>query len=248
MIEDDLDPNRRDHAVALVRSVASAVPAVGGGIAEAISAMVRDQRVDRVVAYVRELTMRLDQLDRQINGDNSLTVDLLEDTVIQSARALSQQRNQYLASVMADSADVSPEQYEFNKKLLQILAELTDRDIDILKAHTDFTELHRLKQGWPWSEPMAIAERKSLEPDEKFERESRRASFDVHVATLERFGLLVAEREQPSESGRIVEHGGPMVADVAHLDRDTGLPKIKSYKVTTLGRLLLTRILGTYFD
>ena len=247
MTKDGLESTRRDHALSALRGVVSAIPIAGGSIAEAISAVVKEQRIDRVIAYARELAKRLDELDRAINGDNSLTVDLLEDTVIQSSRALSEDRNRYLASIMVDSVDVSPEHYEFNKKLLQILAELTDVDIEVLKAHTDFVELHAFRRRWKYTESMTISERRNLPTEEKYRREASQVAFDVHVATLERYGLLVAERERPSGSLHMVEHGGPMPEVVGHLD-DFGLPKITGYKVTKLGRLLLTRIFGTYFD
>lgn len=209
--------------------------------------MVKEQRIDRVIAYARELTRRLDELDRAINGDNALTVDLLEDTVIQSSRALSDDRNRYLASIMVDSADVTPEHYEFNKKLLQILAELTDVDIEVLEAHTDFVKLHAFRRRWKYTEPMTIAERRQLSTEDKFRRDATQVAFDVHVAALERYGLLIAERERPRGSIHMVEHGGPMPEAVGHLD-EFGMPKITGYKVTRLGRLLLTRIFGADFD
>lgn len=248
MSEDRLDSNRRDHVVATLRGAVSAVPLAGGSIAEAISAVVREQRIDRIVAYIRELAMRLDEIDRQINGDNPLTVDLLEDTVIQSSRALSEDRNRYLANVMAESTDVSPEQYEFNKKLIQILSELTDLDIEVLKGHADLKSLASLQRTSRIVRSLTAAERRSLDADEKFEREASRIAFDVHVAALERLGLLHAERERPMASIHMVEHGGPLPEVVDHLDPETGLPRITGYRVTTLGRLLLTRLFGTYFD
>lgn len=247
MTKDGLDSTRRDHALSALRGAVSAIPIAGGSIAEAISAVVKEQRIDRVIAYARELAKRLDELDRAINGDNALTVDLLEDTVIQSSRALSNDRNRYLASVMADSVDVAPDRYEINKKLLQVLAEMTDVDIEVLKAHTDFTELHALKRRWRSTDALTIAEREQLPIEEKYRREATQVALDIHIAALERYGLLIAERRRPSGSLHMVEHGGPMPEVVEHLD-DFGLPKITGYRVTTLGRLLLTRIFGTYFD
>lgn len=247
MANDDLDPNNRDHAMAALRGAVSVVPFAGGPIAEAISAVVKEQRADRVVAYIRELASRLELIDRQINGDNPLTIDLLEDTVIQSSRAMSEDRNRYLAAVMADSADVSSQDYEFNKKLLQILEQLTDVDIDVLKAHTDFAELHQLQQRWPSTESLTLAERKDLPIGGKYQRESTKVAFDVHVAALERLGLLVAKRERPGPPSQTLGGGGAVSAAVRHLD-DLGMPKITGYKVTTLGRLLLTKIFATYFD
>jgi hypothetical protein len=204
--------------------------------------------MDRVVEFVRVLAARLGELERKINADNRHTVDLLEDTVMQSTRALSSERNSYLARIMAESADVSPEQYEFNKKLLQILSELTDEDIRVLKAHSEPRELHLLKQNWPWAKPVTEAEWRTLDPNAKFEHESRSISLDVHRATLERFGLLEPERQRPSDMPQVLEHGAMLQLDYDHIDERTGLPRVVSHAVTPLGRLLLTRLFGTYFD
>lgn len=212
-----------DDAAAILRSCLGAVPVVGSALNELVNASIPNQRIDRVVRYLQSLTARLEELDRRVNTANPRTVDLFEDTISQSTRALSQERNSYLAALMADNADASPDQYEFSKKLLRTLGELTDRDIEVLKAHAKLETRVALERDWPGGGSMTMAERRTLDPDVKFQWEARSISLDVHRAALERSGLLEREEETWKSKGECT-------------------------RITTLGRLLLTRIFGEYVD
>ena len=85
------------------RAIASAIPFAGGAIAELLTAIIPNQRSDRVISYLKILSSRLEELHRQINGKNPRSVDLLETTVVASARAVSPVRNIFLANFMVDS-------------------------------------------------------------------------------------------------------------------------------------------------
>lgn len=112
---------------------------------------------------------------------------------------------------------------------LQILFDLTDRDLEVLAAH----------QGLGWQqyfmkhfylEPMAYGPYRQLSDEERNAYDARKVAWDMHVATLVRFGLLAAE----------VNAIGPRRTDF-EIDERTGLPKVVGHRITALGELLLRR-------
>jgi hypothetical protein len=160
----------------------------------------------------------------------------MESAVIASARAVTLDRNRYLANLIAESEDVTPEQYEVSQKILQALGELTDKDIEVLQAHASFSSSVALKRTWPQSNSMSVAEREKLPVPVKVERESIRVSLQVHQDALVRYGLL--SRKNPRMEARIVN-------GEVHLKEGSGSP---DYTITTFGQLLLSKILGSEVD
>jgi hypothetical protein len=231
-----LQNNKADYAAMVGRAVASALPWVGGIIGELLTAVIPGQRVDRVVDFRKRLEKRMEELERIFNKDNPRTVDLLESAVIASARAVTLDRNRYLANLIAESEDVTPEQYEVSQKILQALGELTDKDIEVLQAHASFSSSVALKRTWPQSNSMSVAEREKLPVPVKVERESIRVSLQVHQDALVRYGLL--SRKNPRMEARIVN-------GEVHLKEGSGSP---DYTITTFGQLLLSKILGSEVD
>jgi hemoglobin-like flavoprotein len=234
-----MDPtknNPADYATMVSRAITSAIPWVGGAIGELLAAVIPGQRVDRVVDFLKRLEKRMEELERTFNKDNKRTVDLFESTVIASARAVTPDRNRYLANLMAESVDVTPEQYEVTKKILQALEELTDKDIEVLKAYASFSSKVALERDWPRPQMMTVAEREKLPMPVKVERESARISLHVHQETLVRCGLL--SRKDPQMEARVVK-------GEVYLKGGSGKPE---YTVTTFGQLLLVMVFGREFD
>ena len=78
---------------------------------------------------------------------------------------------------------------------------------------------------------MAYGPYHALSDPEKNTHDARRVAWDLHVHALQRLGLLRGE----------VRQIGPTRSDF-DIDEDTGLPRVDSYRITTLGQLLLRRI------
>ena len=81
-------------------------------------------------------------------------------------------------------------QYEVDKKLLQVLEELTDTDLEVLKGHRNFISSISLEQQWPTGRQMSYADHQNLPVDEKYAIESERIALQVHRDALVRYGLL----------------------------------------------------------
>lgn len=224
-----------DYATMFGRMAAGIVPYAGGAISELLT-FIPKQRQERAIRFLATLARRMESLDRRFNVQNAMTVDLVESAVMQAARAIRPERNQYLANLLKDCADVQPEQYELDKKILHVLEELTDQDLEVLRSHARFETLARLEHNWPRPRFMSEADRKSLDPKKKFEIEASQISLGLHRDTLVRFDLI---RREASKS-HISDTGG-----VLHIVEEKAT---REFKITTFGRLLLHRVFDEYFD
>jgi hypothetical protein len=135
---DGLDEDIRDQMVAIGRGVISLVPFAGGPLAEIVGAVVPTQRADRIAAYLRALTKRIDAFEVAIKNDliaSKQKIDLIEEGGFQAARALSDNRIEQIveavaAGISADEADIIR-----RKRLLVLLGELDDDEVNLLNAY-----------------------------------------------------------------------------------------------------------------
>lgn len=135
---DGLDEDIRDQMVAIGKGVISLVPFAGGPLAEIVGAVVPTQRADRIAAYLRALTKRIDAFEAAMKNDllsNKQKIDLIEEGGFQAARALSATRIKQIveavaAGITADEADIVR-----RKRLLVILGELDDDEVNLLNAY-----------------------------------------------------------------------------------------------------------------
>lgn len=234
-IPEELHNTLRDYVIMAGRAAASAIPIVGGAITELIG-FIPQQRQDRVITFLITLAQRMQALDRKFNTHNLMTVDLFESAVQQATRAIRPERNQYLVNLMKDCADVDATQYEVDKKILHVLTELTDKDIEVLKAHAHWSTTVALERDWPRARSLSAADRKLLDPKVKYEIESSHVSLGIHRAILLRLDLI-----HPGQTRQYIHE----VAGVPVIDTKQPMP---GFEITTFGRLLLHRIFDEYFD
>lgn len=99
-----------------------------------------NQRVDRIADTLARLEVKLQKLSNAAEvRDRLLTsegIDLLEEAIIQAARARSEERRENIANLLKNS--LSDEQLEHlqKKTLLELLGQLNDAEILILQSNT----------------------------------------------------------------------------------------------------------------
>tara|TARA_B100002049_G_scaffold202448_1_gene161325 strand:+ start:98 stop:808 length:711 start_codon:yes stop_codon:yes gene_type:complete len=224
-----LQNNRVDNAVSVAKGILGAIPFAGGAFAELIGTVVPNQRLDRITSFLIELDKRLEKFEIEMLKRNELSLDLFEDGMYQAVRVLSEARNRYLANFIKHSIDVDSNSYSIKKRLLSILQDLTDRDIEILKSISeDRYQATARKYG---TRSLAMGEVKALSDDEKYEYDHERASFGLHLSTLNRLSLVNIQNKQVDPKKRR-----------SHLDFNTGLPEIEDCSITRIGQLLLMNI------
>ena len=130
-------PGGGDRTAAVIRSVISNIPIVGQALAEVITELVPNQRVERVEKYLLYLSEEIDSLKVE-NVDAVMkrpeNVDLIEDGVYQAIRALSDERKRYLVRAVAQGIGAEARDKLNEKRVLALIGDLDDSDLLLLDA------------------------------------------------------------------------------------------------------------------
>lgn len=196
--------NTRVDTLAIVaKGVLGAVPIIGPLMAEIAGAIIPNQRVDRIVRLVELLGRKVADLEQQLVEERLKTpagVDLLEDGFLQAARALSDERLEYIANILRSGITEEQARMGEMKRLMWLLGQLDDAEIILLiwysGAHEDddFTKRHR--------HVLDPADYYGGMPDDETDRVSIRLSRTHHLHSL---GLL--ERRQQSSAWEVTPLG-----------------------------------------
>jgi hypothetical protein len=219
-----------DPAKALLKGILSGVPLVGGVISEIVGQIIPDQRMDRLERYVIHLGEELQRrgADEQVEERMRETenVDLFEDGAIASARALSEERRQRIARLVAAGISGDDQARLEAKRLLALLAEIDDGQLIILASYL------RKNQE---SEEFRNTHAETLSPGGGRLGDSARERDVALVQGLAREKLL--------RLGLLEEtFRKPRRGESPELDENTGRIKVQGRRLSQLGRLLLRRV------
>lgn len=228
---DDLEENKKDIALSLTKGGLGAIPVVGGIIGEVLSLTIPQQRIDRVIEFVKELEKRISRIELERLQENKYFLDLFEDAVLQATRCLSPARNMYIALFLYNTKDVNEHDHSIKKKLFQALESLTDDDIRILASIDRFGYMRTFQDNCP---PIcSISQVDKMSKEERFLYELATEELDAHIHSLVSYKLIYAiHKIQPSD---------PSV-NQEYLDEKTGIAEIEDYQTSGLGKLLLKTI------
>ena len=215
--------NSADYVASLAKSALGVIPFAGSLLVEIAGNIIPNQRIDRIAKYAEALNTRLSSLKEAVvkaNISNDNFTDLIEESMRQAVKALTEERRDYIASLVANS--ISSEDIEFfeSKHLLSILGELNDVEIIWLRLYlnpemngdTNFRQKHQeiLKPI-----PAYIGSGQTV-----LDKSTLQNSYKEHLSSL---GLLEKEFDMDT-SGQGVKL------------------KTKRFKITSLGRLLLREL------
>jgi hypothetical protein len=218
-----------DYLASGARAALSAIPFAGSLLAEVAGSIIPSQRVDRIADFAAKLEERIVDLEEvQVRNelhDEEFT-DLLEESLTQASRAVSDDRRKYLASLVATSLTTEAVQHSEAKHLMRILGELNDVEILWLRYYLvptiggdeEFRELHK-----DVFEPVTAAISSSLE---ELDDHALQQSYRDHLVRLG----FVREFLQKGKDG------------LPEFDRMTGQPKVSRWQASQLGTLLLRSI------
>ena len=226
---DDLETRREDVAAALVRGIVGVAPLVGPLLSEAITATIPNQKIDRLIAFAKELDDRVryledDTVKLRMKGEEF--ADLLEDGLIQASRAMSPERRRYIATLLVNSVTNEQLSHIEEKKLLSLLGELNDAEILTLKFYSlrsnekrQFATLH----------------------DDLFK--PIRRTYTSPQIDLDRAALHESYRSKLLEVGLLdLDYKRVQKGELPDFDERTGRIKANGYRITSLGKLLLRSI------
>lgn len=222
----ELANNKTDYAIASAKAILGALPA-GSILTELVGTIIPNQRIDRIAKFAEELDTKLSKeiIHLQLSDENF--TDLLEESLKQAARAITDERRQYISSIIANS--ISSDKIEFieSKQLLKILGELNDIEIiwlrsfmvgffsmdkDFYTKHEDILTLIATTIGISRDEPA-------------FDKSTLQQNYREHLVQL---GLLKYRYKMDSKTN--------------FLQINHGTPQTSGYEITRLGRLLLKHI------
>lgn len=213
----ELGNNTADRCAAVMRSAFGFIPYIGPVLAELVTAIIPNQRLDRVEVFLRLLSQEMEKLNAAANVKEPSSIPLVEEGIAQAARAFSDERKEYLAKCVAQGLKVGEQDKLRELKILKILGELGDDELLLLDAHV---------------EPGGFRRRKSLAPERAFlsDTDDVKAQHQLHRASfrrLEAMGLLHF-CGTGSPDGRL---------GYRNVGRMQG-----NYRLTPLGRVLLSRV------
>lgn len=204
----DLDSNSRDRLVSVAKGIAGACPAIGPMASEAIGTIIPNQRLDRVVEFLRQLEgevtaidARLEIFERNIHTPKGL--DIMEEGLLQAARSVADERKERLARLVGRSLTTEEIKYEESLKLINLFRELTDPEILWLIFYSMNPTLGRGPHSNLVEKHPEVLEPVSREMGASQEQIDRGALQDSYKNTLLRFGLI----EQNGRSNRITNLG-----------------------------------------
>jgi hypothetical protein len=219
-----------DYVTSAAKAALNTVPFAGSLLAEVAGVIIPNQRIDRIIKFAKKLEERLEKIDKDMVWlklkDENFT-DLLEEGLRQSARALSEERQEYLASVIANS--ISSEDVEFieSKHLLRILGEINDIEVIWLRFYllpTIGGDQSFRKKHEEILKPFSIA---SGSTQSALDKKSLQESYKEHLRQLGLLDYLYKFNNKTKQP---------------EFDNSTGGLKTRGYRITTLGRLMLRQM------
>ena len=229
-MKDQLNNNKTDLLVSAAKSAVGVVPIAGSLLSELVGNLIPNQRIDRLTKYVKELDDKISKIPTEkintlLNNDDF--IDLIEEGFVQAARAITDERRQYIATIISTGITDETIQLNESKQLLKILSELNDIEIIWLRSY-----LFPTIDG---DEEFIQKHKNILQPiqtyigadNETMIKAAIQNSYKEHLKRLE----LIDHRININHTTKIPE-----------FDTFTGKPKESYSTITTLGRLLLKQI------
>lgn len=227
--EPPLGAGPSDHVSAVIRMGVGAVPVVGSALNELVNQIIPGIRMQRIEKYLRFLRHELRELDEEQlrqKTSSDLAVDVFEEGAFQSARALTEERREQIASAVAKGLSGDQLSLLQAKRMLQLLRELDDVQVivlssNLMKNHRDDEFMKRHADVLRVTPALLGAGRDALDQSV--------------VQSIVRAKLISLALLRP----RFMK---PKKGDTPEFDENTGMVKSSGVEITPLGKLLLRQI------
>jgi len=224
-----LKPEKTDVAVMLSKGALGAIPIVGPMAAEVVGTLIPNQRLDRIERFLGKLEEHVRELDREKVEEQFRKpefIDLLEDGFYQAARALNEERLEYIATLVAKGLSQDDAGYIRFKKMLSLLSSLNDAEVLFLMMYAQFElgDQSFMEQHKEVLHPKVATMGSS---EEELEAAFVQDSYKAHLVKL---GLLRPLFRRPRRG------------EFPEFDDKTGMMKASGHDLTPLGRMLLKYI------
>lgn len=225
-----LDNNKSDWAAVMAKGGLGSIPFAGSFLAEIAGALIPNQRLDRLVKYATELNSRLEKIPEELMDqlrNNEQFIDLVEESFVSASRASSEERRQYIVSIVQHGISNDEAIINNAKYLLGLLSELNDSEVIWLRYFHERT-LHDKGQFRALHNNI-LAPVQVVLGSSKEERQ-KGAIQESYKEHLERLGLIKSHIKMNKDLG------------VLEYNTFTNKPEIRYSEATTLGNMLLENI------
>ena len=222
-----------DRVTALTSAGLGTIPFSGSILAQLVGTLAPEQRLARIEAYIRYLELKVDLLttgQKELIKTSFEHIDLFEEGAYQAIRAITDERRQQIAQIVAEGLSGEKREAMDKKRVLLIFSQLDDENMIILLDHVmknrtkydEFVSKHAYLL-----EPLYAT---AFSDPPLRERAALRTAIEKKLRTaiekkLERFGLI-------KETLMSRTRGVPGLADQM-IESD------KNFVITELGRIIL---------
>ncbi|MCB0711731.1 MAG: hypothetical protein KDD67_05340 [Ignavibacteriae bacterium] len=221
----ELDNNSIDDVVSVFKVAANFIPAVGPLISELLN-KIPGQRIDRICSMLKSLREQVDKLDEGVQErmKTSEFSSLIEEAIKQAADSSSEERLNYIISILKNSLTDEEIEVQDTKHLMSLLNRINDSEVIwlkwwLLRPYNKFDEFYLTHEKvLSGTNPSIVATKK------EHERAVIKKSYLEHLAQL---GLLKRLYKRQST-----------IEDFEKVDPQD----VIGYDNTDLGKLLLKRI------
>lgn len=127
-----LGETKGDVAARTLGTLAGTIPGIGQMIQIALTETIPNARLERIETYLRHLSKRTDKIELENALKTPEGLDLFEEGIWQAARALSEERKQRIAELVANGLKgEAPDQVQ-SRHFLRLLNQLDDEEIALL--------------------------------------------------------------------------------------------------------------------
>jgi len=227
-----------DYVCATSRAVLGPIPVVGSALAELVTSVIPNQRIDRVAEFAKILKNNVSEDHEKLirlQLENENFTDLLEESLMQVVRSTTNERRMYISSIVEKGISSEKVNLIELKQLLKILGEINEIEVIWLRFHmADINECGQYTYNH--DEDFRIRHIDILkyiniggltEPHPEIDKWALQQSYKEH---LMRLGLLNRKYEVSLLSQRS-----------SFLGSSNDFEK-SNYEITPLGRLLLKHI------
>lgn len=226
----DIDVKKKDVVASVLKGYLSGLPVLGPMVAEMIDDLIPNQRIDRIASLLKVLESKIDPKEKvkvEARMLEEKSIDLMEDGFLQAARALSEERIEYIASLLKNGLTDEDLERSAYKRLLFILGEINDIEVLLLKFYTKLTTIGRAEE-FRSKHPGILTAYINIGTSQK--EVDKHAVCEAYTTNLSRLGLIKSTFDRP------------WMDEPPEFDEQTGMMKSSGYIITDLGRLLLRSI------
>lgn len=222
----NLNENNTDKLVKIINATFGEIPIVGGTLVELFSSVIPNQRIDRMVEFIKILKEKLSNQEQELLKSKILDENfnsLLEDVIESTIRTIGKERKHHFCKIVHTGLTSNKEELIELRIITRTLKELNDIEMIILKNLSILSTNERTSF---YQKNKSILESERLYVGASKEQEKRHYMFKGYLYHLVALGLLDVNYDVKEESNRIS-------------DRSEYKVNTNNHRITEFGKMIV---------